>query len=157
MHKYAPKTANRNTMLAQIHIGKAALNLSDDDYRSLMSTICGVDSAAKLDVTGLQRFLDHLIKCARADAKNPAAQKFIKRTPGGGARRSTLDLQQRKAVSLWYTLADAGVVRDRSFKALETWVKAHTGVDKLEWLNGAQLNQVIEQLKLWLQRTERQA
>jgi hypothetical protein len=38
------------------------------------------------------------------------------------------------------------------FKALEAWVKAQTGVDKLEWLNAAQAGQCIEQLKLWLAR-----
>jgi phage gp16-like protein len=136
------KLANRKALLAQIHINKKQLNQSDDEYRDLLSTVCGVDSSAKLDITGLMRFLDHQKACLRlapgANAK-PAPKKKL--SPKAG-----------KIFSLWQQLADAGLIQSRTFKSLEAWVKAQTGVDKLEWLNAAQSAQCIEQLKLWLAR-----
>jgi phage gp16-like protein len=148
------KTINRKALLAEIHIAKKAVGLSDDDYRALMQTITGVASAAELDATGLMRFRDHLRKCAAA-TNNPACQRYLARQ-GKSVRTGTvhrkLDPMARKVVSLWYQLADAALVTDRSYSALESWIKAQTGVDKLEWLKPAQLNQVIEQLKRWLAR-----
>jgi phage gp16-like protein len=134
------KIANRNSLLAQIHIAKKDLKLSDDEYRDLMATICGKNSAADLDVTGLRRFLDHLGKC-RAAMKGGATKVRRKLSPRAG-----------KIYSLWQQLADAKLVEQRAFSALEAWVKVQTGVDKLEWLNEAQAGQCIEQLKKWLAR-----
>jgi len=136
------KIANRKGLLAQIHINKKQLNQSDDEYRDLLSTVCGVDSSANLDITGLMRFLDHQKACLRMvqGANTKPAQKK-KLSPKAG-----------KIFSLWQQLADDGRVQSRSFKSLEVWIKAQTGVDKLEWLNDAQAGQCIEQLKLWLAR-----
>lgn len=134
------KIANRNSLLAQIHIAKKDLKLDDGEYRDLMATVCGKHSAADLDVTGLRRFLDHLSKC-RSAMKGGATKARRKLLPRAG-----------KIFSLWQQLADAKLVEQRAFPALEAWVKAQTGVDKLEWLNEHQASQCIEQLKLWLTR-----
>lgn len=134
------KPVIRNNDLAQIHMAKKALNWSDEEYRDLLKTVCQVDSAGKLDAAGRARFLDHCEKCGwkgRYKGKNS---------------RKRLEPGARKIYSLWQQLFEASLVRDRSFKALETWVKSQTGVDKLEWLNDAQAAQCIEQLKRWLER-----
>jgi phage gp16-like protein len=133
--------AKRNNDLARIHIAKKDLNLSDDEYRDLMKTICGVSSSAELDMGGRARFLDHLNRIKRS---LPAKKRVhAKLTP-----------KQGKVFSLWQQLADAGLVRDRKFPALEAWLKAKIGVDKLIWLNNDQLAQAIESLKRWLDRRE---
>ena len=134
------RVAIRNNDLAQIHIAKKDLNWSDEEYRSLLMTVCGVDSASKLDMAGRGRFLDHCRKCG-----------WKPKTAGNQVRRK-LSPKAGKVYSLWQQLYTAKLVRERAFTALETWVKAQTGVDKLDWLNEAQLAQCIEQLKAWLAR-----
>lgn len=133
--------ANRNSELAQIHIAKKDLGLPDDEYRDLMKTICGVDSSSKLDATGRARFLAHLKKCGWKGGTGKSSKAHRPLSP-----------KAKKVYSLWQQLHAAGHVRDRSFGALESWSKVQTGVDKLEWLNDAQLVQCIESLKSWLLR-----
>lgn len=127
----------RQRQLAQIHMAKKALGIDDDAYRSLLKTVCQVDSSSLLDLAGRLKFLNHLEQCGWKPANN-AAKPLPKLTP-----------QQRKAVSLWLRLADLKFVQDRSFSALESFVKRQTGVDKLIWCNSAQLDQVILALKAW--------
>ena len=104
----------RNGDLAAIHMAKAQLQLSDDEYRDLMATVCnGIRSAAELDWTGRRRFLAHLQACLKH------------RAPQGPARhiRAPLTPAQRLMWSLWMRLADAGLVGDRTMKALEAFAQ----------------------------------
>jgi hypothetical protein len=135
----------RNGDLAAIHMAKAQLQLSDDEYRDLMATVCaGVRSAAQLDFTGRRRFLAHLQACLRRQPGHQAKARHIK---------AALTDQQRLMWSLWMRLADAGMVKERSMRALEAWVRDHQiGVDRLQFLNKQQVDQVILGLKAWLKR-----
>jgi phage gp16-like protein len=134
------RASSRPKELAMIHIAIKDLNMPDDEYRALLKTVCGVDSSAKLDMAGRLRFLDHLKRCGWKP----------KSTDGKPHRK--LAPKPAKIYSLWQQLHAAGKVEHRTFKAMEAWIKAQTGVDKLEWLNDAQAGQCIEQLKLWLAR-----
>lgn len=133
----------RNGDLAAIHMAKAQLQLSDDEYRDLMATVCsGVRSAAQLDWTGRRRFLAHLQACLRQQ-------------PGQGATKhikAPLTPPQRLLWSLWMRLADAGLVGDRTMKALEAFAHRQTGVERLQWLNKQQEDLVILSLKAWIKR-----
>lgn len=135
----------RQRQLAQIHMAKKALGMAEDTYRSLLKTVCQVESSSMLDLAGRLKFLAHLEKCGWKPANNPG-KPLPKLTP-----------QQRKAVSLWLRLADLKIVQDRSFTALESFVKRQTGVDKLIWCNTAQLDQVILALKAWGARPNKAA
>jgi hypothetical protein len=139
-------TPARNGDLAAIHIAKAKLRLSDDEYRDLMATVCsGVRSAAALDWTGRRRFLEHLNVCLRHGVG-----------PGGARHiRQELTPVQRRMWALWMQLADAGLVRERSMLAIEAWVRGQIGVDRLEWMTSQQEHLVVERLKRWLQRVQR--
>ncbi|MEN9627627.1 MAG: hypothetical protein RJA10_854 [Pseudomonadota bacterium] len=133
----------RNGDLAAIHMAKAQLQLSDDEYRDLMATVCnGIRSAADLDWTGRRRFLAHLQACLKH------------RSPQGPARhiRAPLTPAQRLMWSLWMRLADAGLVGDRTMKALEAFAQRQTGVERLQWLNKQQEDLVILSLKAWIKR-----
>lgn len=133
----------RNGDLAAIHMAKAQLQLSDDEYRDLMATVCaGVRSAAELDFTGRRRFLAHLQACLRQQ-------------PGHGQGRhvkGSLTPPQRLMWSLWMRLADAGLVGDRTMRSLEAFACRQTGVERLQWLNKPQQDLVILSLKQWLKR-----
>lgn len=134
----------RNGDLAAIHVAKAQLGLTDDEYRDLMATVCsGIRSASELDFTGRKRFLAHLQACLRTSGLQKPKQQ---REPLTGA--------QRLMWSLWMQLADAKLVYERSLTAIESFARRQTGVDKLAWLNGKQEELVIESMKLWLKRGE---
>jgi phage gp16-like protein len=72
---------HRNSDLVKIHIAKKQLNLSDDEYRAILSGRGGADSAKDLDHAGRQRVLDYFKTrgfkpkagaSASAGAKRPA-------------------------------------------------------------------------------------
>ena len=53
----------RRRALARIHLAKAQLGWSDDVYRGVLLEVAGVSSARDLDTAGLNRMLDHVVKC----------------------------------------------------------------------------------------------
>ena len=133
----------RRADLGAIHIVKKALGWDDDIYRDVMFTVCRVRSSADLDFSGRKTFLAHLQACQR--------QMGGKTAP---ARKKVLwSAKQRQVWSLWQQLADAHLVKNRTHKALDGWIKRQTGVDRLEWLNPAQLDLVIDSAKQWLARS----
>ncbi len=147
MQQRAPartEVANRKRDLAEIHVLKKSLGLQEDEYRDLMATVCsGVRSSGDLDYSGRARFLAHLRLCARERGlSQPAAAKRPVKSP--------LTPQQRLMWSLWMQLADAGLIKQRTMAALESWAFRQTGVNKLTWLNTAQEDAVIAALRAWL-------
>ncbi|BDD85952.1 regulatory protein GemA [Desulfofustis limnaeus] len=60
----------------------------------------------------------------------------------------------RKIVALWISLYKAGVVKDRSDRALQHYVKRMTGVDNLRWCDGDQVNKVCQALIEWCRRVD---
>lgn len=145
----------RRRELAQIHIAVQQLGMTDDDHRSLLWSVCQVKSAADLDWTGRKRYLDHLKKLGfkpRTKAGKSSQPRPRTGTPAPSSRPLAPDAQSQKIRALWLTLADAGVVRNRSEAALAAYVKRQTGVEALQWLGPAQASAVIESLKKWLSR-----
>jgi len=138
----------RRADLASIHIAKAKLGWDDDHYRDVLFAVCRVRTAAALDYTGRKLFLAHLRACGWQDGARAG-------DGAATAQRKPLAPAQRKIWALWQQLADAGLVRNRKMPALAAWCKRQTGVDRIEWLSGAQEALVIESLKRWLvSRTE---
>lgn len=136
---------SRKADLAKVHVAKKALGWDDSTYRDILWAVCQVKSSADLDQAGRSRFLAHLVKCGWVDAKKPGS---------GPIRpvRKALTGPQKKMWSLWQQLADAGLVENRKMPALMAYVERQTHVSRLEWLNGAQEDLVIESLKKWLSR-----
>ena len=70
--------------------------------------------------------------------------------------RSANDAQDgrwRKARALWTLLAQAGVVKVNTDAALTKYVLRQTKVEAWRFLNGYQINTVIESLKTWCTRS----
>ena len=68
---------HRNGDMIKIQIAKKQLNLTDDEYRSILSGQGGVDSSKDLDHAGRQRVVDYLTTLgfkpkASANPKRPA-------------------------------------------------------------------------------------
>lgn len=149
----APRTkaasSARNGDLAAIHIAKAQLRWSEDEYRDIMAVVCqGVRSAALLDFTGRRRWIAHLQACLKNQPGHHTAARAARPIKG------ELTPAQRLMWSLWMRLADAGLVKERTMQALEAWVRDHQkiGVARLQWLNKQQEDLVILSLKQWAKR-----
>jgi phage gp16-like protein len=134
----------RRADLAAIHVAKKALGWDDDTYRDVMFAVVGVRSSAELDFTGRRRFLAHLADCQRREQQAAGGPKLHP------AVKTELSPKQRLMWSLWMRLADAGLVEHRTMTALMAFAKRQTGVDRLQWLQPAQTDLVIESLKKWL-------
>lgn len=140
----------RKADLAAIHIAKAELGWDDDQYRDILWAVCRVRSSAQLDHTGRKRFLAHLRACGWSGSSK--AGRGPNRAPA--AARKPLSGPQRKMWSLWQQLYEAKLVNDRRMPALTAFAERQTGVSRLEWLNPAQEDLVIQSLKAWLKRSE---
>ncbi|MCW5657400.1 MAG: regulatory protein GemA [Burkholderiaceae bacterium] len=140
----------RKADLAAIHIAKAALGWDDDFYRDILFTVCRVRSSGDLDHAGRKRFLAHLRACGWSGGSTPRRSSA---RPATAAKRPTLTKPQRLMWSLWQQLYEAGVVTDRRMPALLHFIERQTGIARLEWLNSAQEDLVIQSLKAWRKRT----
>ena len=142
MRAVVDSSGGRRADLAAIHVAKKSLAWDEDTYRDIMFTVCRVRSSADLDFGGRKAFLAHLQAClAKMGATAPAGRTNAPWTPS-----------QNRLWSLWQQLADAKLVNDRHRAALDAWIKRQTGVDRIEWLNAAQLDLVIASAKRWLTR-----
>lgn len=145
--------ADRRAQLAQIHIARKDLCMTEDDYRALINArFPAHTSAATLNHQQRAELLHHFQRLGwqgrvAGSQANPAGQKW------GPALR--------KLWSLWMELADAGLVQHRTAAALSAWCERQTagadgrgGVARLEWLNVAQRKHCIEAAKQWLERAQ---
>jgi phage gp16-like protein len=133
----------RKRELAQIHIAKQQLGLSDDEYRDVMFAVTRVRSAAELDWTGRKRLLDHFRKVGFKGGQARAA--------GGG---SGGDRQVRLVRHLWAQLHAAGAVASADDAAMNAWIKRQFNRNAVQWLSTGEARSAIEQLKRWLARTQ---
>lgn len=131
--------------LAKIHIARKELGMEEDDYRAMLQDVAGVGSSADLTVTGRSKVLRRLEQLGWKPKTRKPRQKITAREP-----------VDRKIRALWLDLANLGAVRDRSEKALNSYVSRQTGVDRLDWLSSKQAEKVIEALKQWQSRVEKQ-
>lgn len=131
---------HRKRELALIHLAKATLGLSRDDYEHVLRTVTGKASAADLSAPERDKLLKHF-----------KAKGFkVKPTPKSlQARTLAQDAQSRKVRAMWLMLHALGQVRDPSETALAAYVKRMAHVDALQWANH---HAVIESLKAWAMR-----
>lgn len=124
-----------------IHIAKSQLNLDDDTYRHLLLNVTKKTSTKDMTVWELEKILTNMklkgfkVKSSKKTGKITATEPVHK-----------------KIRSLWLELADAGEVKNRSEKAINSYVKRITGVEMMDWLTQKQAVVVIESLKSWQAR-----
>jgi phage gp16-like protein len=148
MRKATPKSA-RSTELAKIHIAAQQLGLrtpfDDTAYRDMLWSVGRVRSAKDLDAAGRDRVLKHLRGCGFQDR------------PKAGEARYKPGTRPALIRWLWTCLANAGVVRDRSDRALRRYIAQHAGIPHPssvtelapQHIDGREQDGVIEQLKNW--------
>jgi phage gp16-like protein len=127
--------------IAAIHAIKARLKLSEGDYRALLTELTGKDSCKAMHATQLAKVrshMDNLSVCMGVAAAKPEKRR--------------LSAHSRLLYSLWQQCADSGVIGNRSFKALQSFVKAQTRLDHIEFLTKPQVSMVKKALTVMRDR-----
>ena len=140
-----------------IQIGRSALRLDDDTYRSMLAGLCnGKTSSTKLTADERAKVLQHL-----------KASGFVIQPKAGGPTALEAGWQRapqmRKLRAMWYALAAAGHVDEPDDieacnAAIETWAKRqlntglHPVLHSMRFATGAQMDKLIEMLKRWHRR-----
>ena len=120
------------------------LHMTDEDLHALVYRETGKESIKALtqgQISEVARVLQNM-KDGISRSTRP------KRTDEGGDART---IQQRRKI---YALTESLGWNDNP-QRIQGFVKRTTGVDRLEWLNVAQCEKVIEGLKAILKRQER--
>ena len=120
------------------------LHMTDEDLHALVYRETGKESIKALtqgQISEVARVLQNM-KDGVSRSTRP------KRTDEGGDART---IQQRRKI---YALTESLGWNDNP-QRIQGFVKRMTGVDRLEWLNVAQCEKVIEGLKAILKRQER--
>jgi phage gp16-like protein len=123
--------------------------IDDDTYRAFLHGVTGKRSTTEMSPKERWRVVESLKhKGVRLDPNQHTAkgQKDAQRDD---------DDQSRLARHLWLLLNGYGVLRDSSEWALLAYVERITGIKRLEWCTHKQITKVIETLKKWVARIER--
>ncbi len=146
--------ATRLGHLAAIHIAHKALGLSADDASALKLAITGVASAGAMSEQQRRRYLAHLagLQSGSRAAQAPKRQPYQPRPQQLRSADDAQDERWLKARALWAALAASGQVRIDTDAALMAYVKRQTHIEHWRFLNGYQVNSVIESLKRWCLR-----
>ena len=138
---------------AAIHVLKSKLQLSDDDYRTLLQSLTRKTSTKDMTDKERQAVRDHLQNLGeRMGVVKPGRRLAPART--FAQAKAEASPRERKVWALWHQLHRDGLVHDTSPKALNAWVARTVHVSALAFANAAQLDTLIEALKSWQQRKE---
>ena len=140
--------ANTNHTAA-IHVLKSKLRLTDDDYRALLRSLTQKTSTKDMSDRERQQVRDHMQALAE---RMGVAKPMQRRATTFAQRKAAASPRERKVWAIWLDMARRGLVHNKSAQALDAFVCRQTGVSALRWCNAAQLDAVIEALKLWQKR-----
>lgn len=135
----------RRGMVAKVHVAKAQIGMTDDEYRNVLRDRFDADSSVDLTIGQLHTLLD--IFRAHGFQDVPGTKAKVKPKADLAS-----DAQSKMIRGLWLELRDAGVLRDPSEQGLAAFIRRQTGIERLEWLSTAKASQVIESLKAWVAR-----
>lgn len=134
---------------AAIHVLKSKLQLQDDDYRALLRSLTQKTSTKDMSDRERQQVRDHMQALAE---RMGVAKPLQRRATTFAQRKAAASPRERKVWAIWLDMARRGLVHNKSAQALDAFVQRQTGVSALRWCSAAQLDAVIEALKLWQKR-----
>ncbi|MGK8252739.1 gp16 family protein [Moraxella lacunata] len=150
-HKTKRGALNKPKLIQLIHIGKSKLCLDDDTYRSLLVAMTSKDSTKAMNVYELNKVLTRLKQLGFVVTHK-------KKDPKPIDDKTSLDTEQQIKLirHLWLDLYALGAVRNESEQALASYIQnqAKTAIDDLD---SEQASNIIERLKNWRKRVEKQA
>lgn len=128
----------RDRRLAQIHIAKKDLGMSEEAYRDMLKNIGGVDSAANLSPTSAAKVLEHL---GRLGWQPRATGKSNKPQPKRYTKPADSRAQQSKIVALITSMG----VSDAYVDAIAMRI---AGVQRWQWADADGLRGIITALNV---------
>ena len=147
-------SAQRNRLIAQIHIGKSQLGLDDDTYCALLKGVAGKTSCSALSFAQLHQ----VVEAMKQRGFKPKGK------PSPKTRNLRIKSRVDKLRAIWITMGHCGHIADASETALLHWVQGQLKkrnadtVDALNWLDAHKdCNLILEQLKQWRDRCNRNA
>lgn len=156
------KTTGANTgHIAAIHILKAQLQMTQEDYRALLVTLTGEDTCKGMSDKDLQTVRSHMHKLAVsmgvAKAANDAASGAATYARRPFAKAKPLEPMEKKVWAIWYALEAKGLVqvpesRQARAKALRAYVERQTGASDMAFLEADKMVKLVESMKKWLER-----
>ncbi len=142
---------NRKNKLKQlIHVGKNQLGLDEGTYRQILTNKTGKNSTKTMTITELELVLKHL------KSKGFTVTPTDKTKDRAGKLKQADDPQSKKIRALWLELYNLGAVRNPSERALAKYIERQTGASALQFLRTATASRVIEAMKQWKLRVEKQ-
>ena len=133
--------------IAAIHVLKGQLQLSDDDYRALLRHLTGQTSSKALSDAQRAQVREHMQALAVRSGVAPAARRA-----SFAAKKAAASPRERKVWALWGELRRCGLLQHADARALDAFVYRQVGVSSLRFCTPAQLDTLIESLKLWAKR-----
>ncbi|MGG9999728.1 regulatory protein GemA [Pseudovibrio ascidiaceicola] len=122
----------------RLYAAKNAANLDDETLRDCLQASIGRRSAKGLTMIECNKVLAHM----EAKGHGVKAQGATQISGAFG----------KKAVALWLSAWNLGIVQDKTDKALLSWVKRQTKIDHINWVDGEDGSKVIDALKGWIKR-----
>lgn len=119
--------------LAQIHIAKSQLGLSDDDYRALLARVAGVSSAKELTNRNVGAVINEF---QRLGWKPAPAKRAGRKAPRPPRTRASV---MRKVEAL---LADSG----RPWAYADGMAQRMFNIERVDWLDDDQLTRLMQGL-----------
>lgn len=147
--------ADRRADLATIHVLQKELGLDKDSAEALKRALTGVASSADMSFEQRSKYIGHLKALKKRKLSPDRATQSAYTAKRENVQRSEADAgDQRwsKARALWALMARNGVVQSDTDRALMAYVTRQTRVSHWRFLNGHQINAVIESLKAWCAR-----
>jgi hypothetical protein len=136
--------SKKKTKLALIHVAKTKTGLTDDEYRAFLAGAAGINSAADIEwESQFQDIMSGFKKLGFASSKPLATRPHWE--DSWGATES----QRAKIEALWRSIA-----RNKSDKALQTFIKRIAHVDSPHWLNVQLAQKVILALEKMKEKVE---
>ncbi|MDP3908712.1 regulatory protein GemA [Novosphingobium sp.] len=127
--------------IALVHIAKAKLQMSDEEYRKALADYADVCSAAQLTDAGFDRLMAYFRSLGFvSDARRTQVTDKPQR---GTASQAQIDM----IVALWVEVTDGTSIRQ-----LEAWIERHHGISALRFVTGAKAQKIIGSLQLWKRR-----
>lgn len=123
----------RNAMIAKIKIAQKELAIPDDAYRALLERVTGLRSCGQMDVEQLEKVLSELV-----------AKGFVPKNSKKEGRpnsRQSADAMMRKIEAL---ILDNGW----SWNYAHGTAKRMFGVDRVQWLNDANMHKLLAALQI---------
>lgn len=163
MPRPKPRSLDRRRYYTLLAVGKAELKWDDEFYYGIWLPMRGAtldNGRYSAKTLSDKQLINALEEMKRAGFK----VRHVNGNQATGSKTSRAladDAQSKKIRALWLALHAEGGVRDPSERALAHWVagqvKSSKGIEALQWLSSEQASRLIEQLKNWLKRIQKQA